>query len=149
MGPYPLWKGNAQNVDKCDLPSITRNLERVDGLLMKLESPIRLGGLAALLAGVLLLISQLLGALPLGFLPFKLSGRELAIYGWGGIDTYLGILLMMLVQLGLVGLYARQARATRILGVTGYFVAFLGGRLALAPSFIDPVSEPSTWALAG
>jgi hypothetical protein len=48
---------------------------------MTIETPLRWGGLAALLTGVLLLISQLVDSLPLGFLPFRLSGRELAIYG--------------------------------------------------------------------
>jgi hypothetical protein len=33
--------------------------------------------------------SQLLAAgLPFGFLPFKLSGYELKILGWGGVDVY-------------------------------------------------------------
>jgi hypothetical protein len=116
---------------------------------MRLENPLRLGGLAALLAGVLLLISQLLSILPLGFLTFGLSGDELAVYGFLGINGYLGVLLVVLVQLGLVGLYAPQAKDAGALGLVSLFIAFFGGRLVLRPLFADPISKPYTEAPGG
>jgi len=109
---------------------------------LRIENAARLGGLAALLAGGLLIISELLRLLPSGSLPFELSGSELAIYGWLGIDGYLGVLLAVLVQLGLVALYAPQARAAGVIGAVGFFIAFIGSRLAVGPSFINPFIEP-------
>jgi hypothetical protein len=116
---------------------------------VRIEKPVQWGGLAALLAGVLLIISELLGALPLGFLPFKLSGSELAIYGFLGIDGYLGVLLAVLVQLGLVGLYVGQVKIAGILGLVGFFMAFIGARLAMRPSFVDPIVQPFVWPSGG
>jgi hypothetical protein len=117
---------------------------------MRLANFVRLGSLAALLAGVSLLVSQLLGRLSLDFLPFRLSGGELSIYGFMGINGYLGVLLAVLMQLGLIGLYVPQAKTTRILGGGGFLLAFVGTRLALGPSFIDPILiKPSEWSLGG
>jgi hypothetical protein len=117
---------------------------------MRIENPVRLGGLAALLAGVLLIISRLLGSLSYGFFPFKLSGGELAIYGFLGIDGYLGVLLVVLVQLGLIGLYAPQAKAAGALGAASLFIAFIGTRLAMFPSFVDPILiKSSEWPPGG
>jgi hypothetical protein len=117
---------------------------------MRLANFVRLSSLAALLAGVSLLVSQLLGRLSLDFLPFRLSGGELSIYGFMGINGYLRVLLAVLMQLGLIGLYVPQAKTTRILGGGGFLLAFVGTRLALGPSFIDPILiKPSEWSLGG
>ena len=116
---------------------------------MKLENPVRWGGLAALLAGVLLIISELLGSLPPGFFPIGISGGELAIYGWLGIEGYLGVLLAVLVQIGLVGLYAPQARTAGILGLVGIFMAFIGARLIMLNSFDTPFARPFVWTSEG
>jgi hypothetical protein len=118
-------------------------------LPMKLERPVRLGGLAALAAGALLFLSELVRVLPLYLLPFWISGAELSILGWGGINLYLGALIALLVQLGLVGLYASQARHVGVLGGAGFLISFIGGRLALGPSFADPIASPSTWWAVG
>jgi hypothetical protein len=109
---------------------------------LRMEYAARLGGLAALLAGVLLVISELLGLLPFE-LPGGAPGGALAIYGWLGIGGLLGLLLAVLLQLGLVGLYAPQARGAGVLGVIGFFIAFIGSRLVMLPSFADPLVEPS------
>ncbi len=116
---------------------------------MKLENPVRWGGLAALLAGVLLIISELLGSLPAGFFPIGISGGELAIYGWLGIEGYLGVLLAVLVQIGLVGLYAPQARAAGTLGLVGIFMAFIGARLIMLNSFDTPFARQFVWTSEG
>ena len=114
---------------------------------MRLENPVRWGGLTAFLAGVLLIISELLRSLPPGFFPIEFSGAELALYGWLGLDGYLGVLLAVLVQLGLVGLYAPQARAAGILGAVGLFVAFVGTRLTVGPSFVFAFTKLYAWPL--
>jgi hypothetical protein len=132
------------------ISAAVREVARAKGdLLLTIENPVRLGGLAALLAGVLLVISELLGSLPAGFFPFKLSGGELAIYGWLGIEGYLGVLLAVLVQLGLVGLYAPQARTAGILGLLGIFMAFIGARLIILNSFVTPFARPFVWTSEG
>jgi hypothetical protein len=110
---------------------------------------VRLSGLAALLAGVLLIISELLSSLPPGFFPIRISGGELAIYGWLGIEGYLGVLLAVLVQLGLVGLYASQARAAGLLGLVAILMAFIGARLIILNSFVTPFARPSVWTSEG
>ena len=69
---------------------------------MELKRPVRWGGLAALLAGVLLVVSELL-RLYIDLVDPSLYG---SIFVFNGA---LGLLLSVLVQLGLVGLYARQA----------------------------------------
>ncbi len=112
---------------------------------MKIENSLRWGGLAALLAGVLLLVSQLLDVPLPNSLPFELSGGELAIYGFLGIDGYLGLLLVVLMQLGLAGLYAPLARFTGILGMVGLFMAFIGMWLSVGGSFISPMAKQSSW----
>ena len=105
---------------------------------LRVEHARRLGGLAALLAGVLLVISELLD-----LLPFEFPGGALAIYGWLGIGGLLGLLLAVLLQLGLVGLYVPRANVVGVLGVIGFFIAFIGSRLVVFPSFVDPLVEPS------
>jgi hypothetical protein len=112
--------------------------------LMRMESAARLGGLAALLAGVLLVISELFG-----LLPFELPGGALAVYGWLGIGGLLGLFLAVLLQLGLVGLYVSRANVVGVLGVVGFFIAFVGSRLVVFPSFADPLVEPSILLLGG
>jgi hypothetical protein len=117
---------------------------------MGLANFVPLGSLAALLAGVLLFVSQLLNGMPLNLLPFLLSGDELSIYGFMGINGYLGVLLAVLLQLGLIGLYVPQAKTIGILGGAGFLLAFVGIRLGVGPSFIDPILiKPSEWPLGG
>jgi hypothetical protein len=111
---------------------------RMESQRLRMEYLTRLGGLAALLAGVLLGISELLD-----LLPFELPGGALAIYGWLGIGGFIGLLLAVLLQLGLVGLYAPQMKAAGVLGVGGFFLAFIGLRLVIFPSFADSLVEPS------
>jgi hypothetical protein len=121
---------------------LTESVREAPGLRMGYAP--RLGGLAALLAGVLLVISELLN-----LLPFELPGGALAVYGWLGIGGLLGLLLALLLQLGLVGLYISRANVVGVLGVVGFFIAFIGSRLVVFPSFADPLVEPSTLLWGG
>ncbi len=69
---------------------------------MKLERPVRWGGLAALLAGVLLVVSEILRL----YIDLVDPDFYRSVFVFDGV---LALLLVVLVQLGLVGLYARQA----------------------------------------
>ncbi len=105
---------------------------------MELERPVRWGGLAALLAGVLLVVSELL-RLYIDLVDPNLYG---SIFVFNGV---LGLLLSVLVQLGLVGLYARQAGATGTLGLVGFVLAFIGVNLSMGASFVDTFAKPVVW----
>jgi len=105
---------------------------------LRIEHPVQLGGLAALLAGLLLFISQLL-RLYIGYVD---PG---AIQSILPIDLWLGVILTVLLQLGLVGLYAPQARATGTLGVVSLFLTFVGTWLAMGDSFVAPMAGQEAW----
>ncbi len=105
---------------------------------MELERPVRWGGLAALLAGVLLVVSEFL-RLYIDLVDPNLYG---SIFVFNGA---LGLLLSVLVQLGLVGLYARQAGATGTLGLVGFVLAFIGVNLSMGASFVDAFAKPVVW----
>src|SRR5918992_5075642 len=105
---------------------------------MELERPVRWGGLAALLAGVLLVVSELLRL----YIDLVDPGLYGSVFGFNGV---LGLLLSVLVQLGLVGLYARQAGATGTLGLVGFVLAFIGVKLSIGASFLGALAKPGVW----
>ena len=105
---------------------------------MELERPVRWGGLAALLAGVLLVVSELL-RLYIDLVDPNLYG---SIFVFNGV---LGLLLSVLVQLGLVGLYARQAGVAGTLGLVAFVLAFIGVNLSMGASFVDAFAKPVVW----
>ena len=81
---------------------------------MSSSNLIRWSGLAAVLAGVLSLIADLLAMLQIG--PFI----EWVATGTYAFESLLRmIVLVLLLPLGLVGLYARQSQAAGPLGVFG------------------------------
>ena len=84
---------------------------------------IRWSGLAAMVAGALLLTAELLELLPaFDALPFS----ELALTGLFTLQLTLYLAGLILLAVGLVGLYARQADAAGSLGVVGFLAAFTG-----------------------
>ena len=84
---------------------------------------IRWSGLAAMVAGALLLIAELLELLPaFDALPFS----ELALTGLFTFQLTLYLAGLILLGIGLVGLYARQADRAGSLGVMGFLAAFTG-----------------------
>jgi hypothetical protein len=88
---------------------------------------IRWAGLAAILAGVLLVVADLLN-LAIGFdedEPFS----ETATTGIYAFQSVVNLLSAVLLLIGLVGLYARQSEAAGLLGLAGFLVAFLGTAL--------------------
>ncbi len=83
----------------------------------------RWGGLAAMVAGVLLLVAELLELLP-AFDDLLFS--ELALTGLFAFQNTLYLLGLILLSVGLVGLYARQSETAGPLGLVGFLVALVG-----------------------
>ena len=91
---------------------------------------VRLGGLAAVLVGVLALITELLDL----YLYTTTSGdpfSEVAASATFAVQGILLSVLAMLLLVALVGLYASQAEAAGILGAVGFLVALIGTALLL------------------
>ena len=101
---------------------------------------IRWGGLAAVVAGVLFVIINVITLLVLGFGqdPFELLIRSV-------ISPVGGALLL----LGLFGLYARQAEATDVIGLIGFLFAFFGTISALTGNVWANLLAYLGWALFG
>ena len=102
---------------------------------MKRNIPLRLGGLAALLAGVLLIFSDLLQL----YIRLIDPGSFRSILF---LDGLLGVLLAVLVQIGVVALYAPRARTLGILGVLGFVTVTIGVRVAMGSSFVFAFIKP-------
>ena len=84
---------------------------------------IRWSGLAAMVAGVLLLTAELLELLPaFDALPFS----ELALTGIFTFQLTLYLAGLILLAVGLAGLYAHQSETAGPLGLAGFLVAFTG-----------------------
>lgn len=83
----------------------------------------RWGGLAVMVAGVLLLVAELLELLP-AFDEYPFS--ELALTGMFLFQNTLYLLGLILLSVGLVGLYARQWQAAGPFGLVGFLAALVG-----------------------
>jgi hypothetical protein len=104
---------------------------------------IRLGGLAAVLAGVLFIIYDLLS---LGFAPDDLS--EAATTGSYAVYEGLHLIGGVLLLGGLVGLYAGQSPSAGTLGVAAFLVAFVGTALVVGAIWAMAFVAPSVAAVA-
>ena len=76
-----------------------------------------------MVAGVLLLIAELLELLP-AFDDYPFS--ELALTGMFFFQQVLYLFGLILLSVGLIGLYVRQSRVAGPLGLVGFLVAFVG-----------------------
>jgi len=84
---------------------------------------VRWSGLVAMVAGVLLLIAELLELLPVfDDIPFS----ELALTSIFTLQLTLYLAGLILIAVGLVGLYAHQSETVGLLGLVGFLVAFAG-----------------------
>ena len=84
---------------------------------------VRWSGLVAIVAGVLLLIAELLELLPVfDDIPFS----ELALTSIFTLQLTLYLAGLILIAVGLVGLYAHQSETVGLLGLVGFLVAFAG-----------------------
>ncbi len=89
---------------------------------MKFTTLIWLSGLAAVLAAMLLLISDVLELLVFGFENVSaIATRDVYVFIMAGV-----LLAALLLSLGLIGLYASQAEAAGSLGLLGFLMAFVG-----------------------
>lgn len=99
---------------------------------------IRWSGLATILGGALLLISDLLS---LTVTSGSLS--QLATTTSYAVDSGTRLLAGILLLLGLVGLYARQSAASGALGLVAFLAAFAGTALAFGTWWTNAFVAPS------
>jgi hypothetical protein len=98
---------------------------------------IRLSGLAAIAAGALLLVGDLLS------LATESENRSEAATTAPFVFTFLLYLIgSVLLLVGLVGLYIRQSEASGILGLVGFAAAFLGSALVLGAFWTELFVAP-------
>jgi hypothetical protein len=97
---------------------------------------IRLCGLAAVMAAALLLITEIVGYTQGGD-PFKVESATHAFE-----SALRMIAFVVLLPLGLVGLYARQSEAAGPLGLLGFLVAFSGSVLVAGFLWTDTFVAP-------
>ena len=99
---------------------------------------IRWSGLAAVLGGALLIVSD--------FLSFTVNSGDLAEVVTTGAylaDGSMKVLAGVLLLLGLVGLYARQSEASGALGLVAFLVAFAGTAMILGTWWTNAFVAPS------
>ncbi len=99
---------------------------------------VRSGGLAAVLAGVLLVIGEILHST----IDFK-NFSQAALTGTYTLGALLFLLSNVLLLVGLVGLYARQSEAAGLLGMVGFLVALVGTGLAIGVSWEEVFVPPA------
>ncbi len=99
---------------------------------------IRWSGLAAILGGTLLLISDLLSLTVFSGDLTEIATTD-AYLADGGTRLLAGVLLL----LGLVGLYARQSEASGVLGLGAFLIAFAGTTLILGTWWTNTFVAPS------
>jgi hypothetical protein len=105
---------------------------------------VRLGGLAAVTAGVLLLILDLWGLVLelLGAYPENFS--EEAVTAGYAVQSALWLIGVLLLLVAVVGLHARQSAAAGALGVVGFLAALIGTGLLVglvwANTFVVPTA---------
>jgi hypothetical protein len=107
---------------------------------MKSSDLIRLGGLAAVMAGALFIVINLIN---LVILNFGQESLELML------RTVISPVGGTLLVLGLIGLYTRQSEVTDIIGVIGFLFALFGTVLALAGNGWATSLSYFGWALFG
>lgn len=103
-------------------------------------SLVRVGGLAAILAGVLLIIGELLNL----FIDFEIDPVEGAISATSIVQSVAFLLGVALLLVGLVGLYTRLAQATgRLLGLVGFLLALVGTGMVMGVVWDQTFTVPA------
>jgi hypothetical protein len=104
---------------------------------------IRLGGLAAVMAALLLLTTDIIDVYHFDAYRTVELNLEFLISGTHAFQSTLRMLVfVLLLPLGLVALYARQAEATGALGLLGFVVAFTGTVLVAGFAWVDTFVAP-------
>lgn len=110
---------------------------------MSSSRQIRWTGLAAILAGTLFIVSDLLDLATDsdGFGPKNLS--EEASTAVSAVQSGLTLLAGLVLLVGLAGLYSRQSEDGGLLGMVGFLVAFYGTVMAVGVFWADAFVTPS------
>lgn len=110
---------------------------------MSASSLVRLGGLAAVVGAVLLLTADIIDAYNIDAYATAELNREFLTTGTHAFQSALRLIAFgLLLPLGLVGLYARQAEAAGPLGLLGFVVAFAGTVLVSGFVWVDTFVAP-------
>jgi hypothetical protein len=110
---------------------------------MSSSSLLRLGGLAVVVAAVLLLTADIIDVYNIDAYRTAELNREYLTTGTHAFQSTLRMLVfVLLLPLGLVALYARQAEATGVLGLLGFVVAFTGTVLVAGFAWVDTFVAP-------
>jgi len=112
---------------------------------VRLTNPVQWGGLAALLAGVLLILSDLRRLYSDLIDPYLLRTMSLSAAIPFGSDWSLGLILAVLLLLGLFGLYAYHAKNEGRLGLIGLVLVTFGVQLSMGSSFVFPFIRSIVW----
>jgi hypothetical protein len=106
---------------------------------VKVKEPVWWGALAAMASGVMLIVADLL----------RIYISDIASEGTISIfflfEGWIGVVLAVVVQLGLFGIYAPRARALGVIGLLGLVLVSLGVELTMGSSFIFPFDRPPVW----
>ncbi len=104
---------------------------------------IRLGGLAAVMAALLLLTTDIIDLYLIDANRTAELNREFLTSGTHAFQSALRLVAVgLLLPLGLVALYARQAEAAGPLGLVGFVVAFAGTVLVSGFVWVDTFVAP-------
>ena len=106
---------------------------------MPLATLVRVGGLAAVLAGVLLVLAELLNLT----LDFDTDPVEAATSVTSVIHSVVLMLVVALLLVGLVGLYIRVAEATGRFGLVGFLVALVGTGMVMGVLWDQTFTVPA------
>lgn len=104
---------------------------------MSPASLIRLGGLAAVGAGVLLIISDLADLL----IDYENMAEAATTFAFA-LSSWAFLLGLVLLLGGLVALYVYQSEEAGVLGLGGFVVAFLGTALGIGAAWVGTFIEP-------
>ena len=116
---------------------------------MSSSSLVRLGGLAAVMAAVLLLTAEIIDAYNIDAYQTAELNREYLTTGTHAFQSALRLIALgLLLPLGLVGLYARQSEASGPLGLLGFVAAFAGTVLVAGFVWVDTFLAPELATLA-
>jgi uncharacterized membrane protein (DUF485 family) len=102
------------------------------------SSLVRLGGITAVLSGVLLIIGDLSY--------FFIDDEDFARVAASGayiVQAVLFLLAGMLLLVGLVGIHLRQSEAAGVLGLVGFLAALLGTALVMGAFWTDLFVTPT------
>lgn len=105
---------------------------------MSSSNLIRWSGLAALVGGVLIVISDVLNAV---FFPVE-PGSEVMLTSPWFIVQILGLVALAFITLGLVGMYTRQAQKSGTLGLIAFVMTFSGMLMVFGLSWGEPFLGP-------